>query len=258
MWRIDASRLRFSSCFKYLLPTAVFLLAILVSTSTLSAAATDPVIQPADAVARTGRTYGAWSAAWWQYVLAASTADPSNPLLSTTGQGCAAGQSTSGPVFFLAGTAGSGSVTRTECSVPSGVALFFPMLNAFDTHVPGDGLDTPDLVWADLQSLEGPTQSLFATVDGTAIGNLNPQSTPYFTCAGPGTAGCTAPAFTINLAGQNLFGIPGGQYFPTVDEGFYLLLNPLAPGTHTVAFGGTGRFARSKVSQNITYSLTVK
>lgn len=258
MGRIDASRVGFSWRFKRILPAAVLLLAIMASTSTVSAAATDLVIQPADAVARMGRTYGAWSAAWWQYVLAASTADPNNPLLSTTGQGCAAGQSASGPVFFLVGTAGSGSVTRTQCTAPSGVALFFPLLNAFDTHVPGDGLDTPDLIWADLQSLEGPTQSLFATVDGTAIDNLKPQTTPYFACAGPANTGCTAPAFTITLAGQNLFGVQGGTYFPTVDQGFYLLLNPLAPGTHTLTFGGAGKFAGSKVSQNITYVLTIK
>ena len=42
------------------------------------------------------------------------------------------------------------------------------------------------------------------------------------------------------------------------DQGFYLLLNPLAPGTHTLTFGGAGKFAGSKVSQNITYVLTIK
>jgi hypothetical protein len=85
-----------------------------------------------DAVARTGATYGAWSAAWWQYVLAASTTDPNNPLLSATGAGCGAGQAASGPVFFLVGTAGGlpTSVTRSQCTAPAGVALFFPLLNA--------------------------------------------------------------------------------------------------------------------------------
>jgi len=232
-------------------------LLVLGATPIAAAAAGDPVIQPADAVARTGRTYGAWSAAWWQYVLSASTTDPNNPLLSQTGKGCQARQPSTGPVFFLVGAAGSGSATRTQCTVPSGVALFFPMLNAFDTHTPGDGLDTPDLVWADLQKFEGPTQSLFATIDGTAIGNLSPTSTPYFACAGPADVGCGAPAFTITVAGQNLFGIRGGPYYPTVDEGFYLLLNPLAPGAHILNFGGTGQFAGAPNSQNITYVVTV-
>jgi hypothetical protein len=222
-----------------------------------ASAATVQVIQPADAVAQTGRSYGAWSAAWWQYVLAASTTDPSNPLLSTTGQGCANGQPDPNSVFFQVGTAGTGSATRTQCIAPASAALFFPLLNDVDLHVPGDGLDTPSLVWADLQSLVGPAQSLYATVDGIAVGNLTPQTTPYYACAGPDAA-CTAPAFAVTLAGQNLFGIKAGTYYPTVDLGYYLLLAPLPPGKHTITFGGRGTFAKSKTSQDITYILTVQ
>jgi hypothetical protein len=220
-------------------------------------AASVTVITPQSALAQTGRTYGEWSAAWWQYVLAASTKDPNNPLLSNTGGGCAAGQMAGGPVFFLVGASGSGAITRNACVAPAGAALFFPLVNAFDTHVPGDGLDTPALIWADLQTYVGPTQRLFATVDGVAIDNLVPQKTPYYACAGPDPA-CTAPAFSITLAGQNLFGVPGGSYAPTVDLGYYLLLAPLPPGNHTLHFGGQWRYAGSTTTQDITYVLTVQ
>ncbi len=232
-------------------------LSVMLALALPASAAPDPVIPPADAKAKTGKTYGEWSAAWWQYVLAASTKDPSNPLLSTTGQGCASGQPAGSTVFFLVGTASAGSTTRTQCVVPAGQALFFPMLNAFDVHTPGDGLDTPELIWADLQQYVGQTQSLYATVDGVPIGNLNPQNTPYLACAGPDPA-CTAPAFTISLPGNNLFGLPGGRYAPTVDLGYYLLLAPLSPGTHTITFGGRWVFAGSKTTQDVTYALTVR
>ena len=33
--------------------------------------------------------------------------------------------------------------------MPFGRLLFFPLLNAFDVHTPGDGLDTPELVYED-------------------------------------------------------------------------------------------------------------
>jgi hypothetical protein len=45
-----------------------------------------------------------------------------NHLLDTTGEDCAAAQSSN--VWFLVGTFGSGSATRT-CTVPTGTALFF-------------------------------------------------------------------------------------------------------------------------------------
>ena len=54
----------------------------------------------------------------------------------------------------------------------------------------------------------------------------------------------------------NLFGIPAGTYAPAVADGYYLLLLPLRPGPHTIAFGGTGNFA-GPTSQDITYHLRV-
>jgi hypothetical protein len=198
------------------------------------------------------QTYGAWSARWWQYVLAQPV--PTNPLLDATGQHCATNQS--GPVFFLVGTFGSGSATRNQCVVPAGKLLFFPLLNFADVHAPGDGLDTPELVWKDLQGLISPTTSLFASVDGAPVSNLDPRTTPYHACAGPASlAPCGAPAFTVTLPADNVFGAPAGQYFPSVDDGFYLMLAPLSAGKHTLRFGGT---AASGASQDITYSLTVK
>src|SRR5262249_22552324 len=98
-----------------------------------------------------GKTYGGWSAAWWQYVLAQPAS--SSPRVDPTGAGCGTGQS--GRVFFLVGTSGSGTATRDGCTVPAGKALFFPLVNAFDVHTPGDGLDTPLLVWNDLQNTIG-------------------------------------------------------------------------------------------------------
>src|SRR5437899_1087429 len=42
-----------------------------------------------------GKTYGEWSAAWWQWVLSIPKRD--NPLADPTGEKCAVGQS--GPVW---------------------------------------------------------------------------------------------------------------------------------------------------------------
>jgi hypothetical protein len=195
--------------------------------------------------------YDHLSVAWWQYVLAQPAA--TNPLLDATGAGCAAHQS--GPVFFLVGTAGTGTLTRDQCRVPAGRLLFFPLVNAFDVHTPGDGLDTPELVWHDLHVTLGyRVDSLFASVDGVAVTRLDPTATPYRACAGP-EAGC-APAFPLFFPAGNLFGLDAGTYAPAVADGVYLLLAPLPPGSHTIRFGGTGNLGGA-FSQDITYRLRV-
>src|SRR5262249_55520548 len=71
-----------------------------------------------------GITYGEWSAAWWQWLLAIPA--PVNPNLDLTGANCGQGQS--GQVWFLAGNFG-GTSTRT-CTMPAGRALLVPILNA--------------------------------------------------------------------------------------------------------------------------------
>jgi hypothetical protein len=165
-------------------------------------------------------------------------------------------QSSGSPVFFLVGASGSGVVTRDECTVPAGRVLFFPLVNFIDIHVPGDGLDTPELVRQDLLSLIGPITELHASVDGEAVADINPRTTPFRACAG-GDPAC-ASAFSVTLPGKNLFGIRAGVYAPAVADGFYLMLAPLSPGSHSVSFGGKGFFAGAKFFQQITYNLFVK
>jgi hypothetical protein len=104
--------------------TACVISAVLAATPGSYASPANPrVIRPSRSVEETGRTYGQWSARWWQYVL--SIPAPENPLLDLTGARCARGQS--GPVFFRVGTfttttATNGDVNgiahRSQCSVP--------------------------------------------------------------------------------------------------------------------------------------------
>src|SRR5262249_23355053 len=159
------------------------LVALTLTALTLGARASDgnlnPRVLPPSSTAF-GMSYGAWSAAWWQYVL--SQPASSSPLNDPTGAGCGVGQF--GQVFFLVGAGGGGAATRDQCRVPEGKALFFPLVNAFDVHLPGDGLDTPQQVWDDLHVGFGPFSELHASIDGVPITNLDPATTPYRACAG--------------------------------------------------------------------------
>jgi hypothetical protein len=59
------------------------------------------------------------------------------------------------------------------------------------------------------------------------------------------------------LPDENLFEAPAGTYKPAVADGYYLLLLPLRPGVHTIAFGGTGNYRGAPTSEDITYHLRV-
>ena len=155
-----------------------------------------------------------------------------------TGEHCADGPS--GPVFFLVGTDGPPTAERT-CTVRGLRALFLPIINAVDVHTPaGDFPDnniTPKLVYQEFLALTNGSgdlsaSGLHASVDGREIANLNPPNTPYRACALP-VRGCFPAAFSFTLPADNVFDFahePAGRYFPVLQDGYYLLLAPLAPG----------------------------
>lgn len=63
--------------------------------------------------------------------------------------------------------------------------------------------------------------------------------------------------FDITLPADNIGGCAAGVYSPAVDDGYYLRLDPLKVGNHTlhiVAAAGTGSSASSL---DVTYHLTV-
>jgi hypothetical protein len=185
-----------------------------------------------------GRSYGEWSAAWWQWVLSIPT--PVNPLLDETGANCAEGQS--GHVWFLAGVINvSGTATR-HCTIPSGTALFFPVLNSECSTVeapPFFGRNETELRSC-VHAFSFPV--LHASLDGVPLANLASYE-------------IDSPLFTFTLPEENVLGIPNAPLTGmSVGNGVYLLLAPLSVGEHTLNFGGTDS---TGFTLNITYNLTV-
>ena len=90
-----------------------------------------------------GKSYGEWSANWWQW--AHSIPASYSPVQLEGDVDCMLGQQ--GPVYFLAGKAivldpdDTFPVELTGeryCSIPRGMALFFPLVNAANLNIPGD------------------------------------------------------------------------------------------------------------------------
>lgn len=194
-------------------------------------------------------TLGTLSAAWWKYVLAQP--DATNPLRDPTGAGCRDGQA--GPVFFLVGSQ-IGPVKRTECSVPRGKALFFPMVNVVNFATAPE--ETRSSLWDQLHIELGFTATaLRAEIDGDLLVKANGPDSRYRGCVGPDRA-CAFRSFSIDLPEGSLFLLPAGTYRPAVADGYYVLVPPLKPGKHTIKFGGTG-FLGVEFTQDIVYKFTV-
>lgn len=188
-----------------------------------------------------GRRMPELTAEWWQLV--ASLPAANHPLLDTSGAFCAVGQR--GPIWFLFGTF-VGNATRA-CTLPENKALFFPVINSIDLNVTNQ---TVKDLRGELAPCFDAVTELSVEVDGKPLKRLlrrnRVQSVP----------------FEVTLPPDNLFGLAPGIYSPAVDDGFYVMLEPLETGTHTVHFSGavpagiqgciTGGFG-----VDVTYTLNV-
>jgi hypothetical protein len=190
------------------------------------------------------------SAEWWQWALSIPTSV--NPQLDTTGKNAVVGQH--GPIWFLAGVFGGGTATRT-CVVPEGMALYLPVINSVNINTPNVcGQDSNNIPVSKLRKassdfIDGAT-NLSVTVDGKAITNLQRVKSKVFSVALPDDNVFDTPCKRAHLGD-----VPAGTYSPTVDDGFYVLLDPLSVGNHTLHFHAEN--PSQGFMQDVTYNLTV-
>ena len=182
-----------------------------------------------------GKSYSEWSARWWQWAYSIPAAE--NPVSDTTGEYADEGQD--GPVWFLAGN--FGGTTVRDVFVPEGKSLYFPILNQNWVTFPTD----PILTIPELRAIIRPymdNATLSCVIDHKAVKNLSLYRED-------------SAVFTTTVPDGNLLGLPAGDYAPCVDNGYYLMLDPLDPGQHTIHF--TGKNSDASFQLDVTYHLTV-
>jgi hypothetical protein len=187
------------------------------------------VVPPQVAVASISQA--AWSARWWQW--AASFLREESPVADLTGRYCGNGQE--GPVWFLAGTYESRLVSR-HCTVPRDKYIFFPLINYVVAPAGEGSVGCKATALAAKEQTDNPLM-LVAEIDGATVPNL-----VHYRQASPRC---------FNLASRAQFDVSIGS---TASNGYYLMLNPLAPGVHTLRFGGR----LSTLTQAVSYELTVE
>ncbi|MGH7200678.1 MAG: hypothetical protein ACREJB_08750 [Planctomycetaceae bacterium] len=171
-----------------------------------------------------GQSYGEWGADWWNWAF--SSPIEVNPLTDTTGEFCDTNQP-DGPVFFLAGfldLTGTGGPVMRDCTVPSGKALFFPIVNSvFAGEFP-----TEEETRAAANAAIDAVIELEAGIDGEPLRDLWRYR-------------AESPNFVLELPEgailDQLLGLSGDQS-PSVTDGYWLMLAPLPPGEHTIHFRG--------------------
>jgi hypothetical protein len=178
-----------------------------------------------------------------------------NPLTDATGEHCA--QRQVDQVWLLAGSISADPVVRT-CKIPVGKLLFFPLINTFYGAFLNDPPETRTEEFVrEAGSCTEPVE-ISLSIDGFEIRRPN----RFFT----GASGSQSPIFNVQLPPGNLPGfdettVPELVLSPSAEQGYYLFVRPLSPGTHTIRWiaSGCSRPAPEEpvFSQDITYHLTV-
>jgi len=202
------------------------------------ASASPTIVGPSEKYA--GKSYGQWSAAWWQW--AADISGPSSPVIDSTGANCAVNQR--GQVWFLAGN--TGGTTSRGCTIPADKAILVPVINAECSTLEGNGTSEQELRACAADLMDHVTAT-GAAIDGTAV-DLGAPSGGRFRFA--------SPLFRLTFAPDNGFGVDAGTT-PSVADGFWVLVRPLAAGHHTIDFQGTAVFGDFAFQVTVHYDLTV-
>lgn len=204
-----------------------------------------------------GKTFGEWSAEWWNWVLQFPI--KTNPLFAEGDTDCSMGQS--GSVWFLAGN--FGWTSERSCTVQSGKALFFPVMNTLwwasedaaeecgECEIGSDPADCPEECETALRAiafeLTDPAENMSCTVDDVpcVYSHLSVRT--------------QSPAFVLSGPEGGLledFGFEPGDRPVAITDGFWVILPPLSGGEHEIHFHSEN--PDFEFVLDVTYLLTVE
>ena len=193
-----------------------------------------------------GSSYASWCQAWVKHIYSVPCAE--NPLISSTNDQTEPDQE--GPVYFLSGTLG-GTIQR-KVTIPQGKGIFFPVLNYVSTYPcpyagykPAPGQSLKDFLAANAASMVDQGMGMSVSVDGQRISDLEPYRVKselfYFKTLPEQT--CLDPCVT-------------GELQPALADGYWIMLNPLSAGNHTLHYRGS--YPKLGWVVDVTYLIEVK
>lgn len=156
-----------------------------------------------------GVSYGEWGARWWQWLLGIPAAE--NPIIIDA---CGTGQG--GEVFFIPHTL-PGNAATTTCEVGADQWILASPGSTIWSADPGQtDEDLPPLV-EDVSAFS----DLAVVIDGVEVADIE----SYFV---------TTPIWDEEFVEDNLFGADPGTSARTIAGGWFVMIPPLEPGSHTI------------------------
>ena len=171
--------------------------------------------------------------------------EPSNTNIATDTDGKYCSLDQSGPIWYLAGTAG-GSVVR-NCTVPAGKALFFPLIANECSYAENPNLKSVSQLIDCAKSADNNLNYLQLSIDGVTIPNMEKYRIT------------STKLFNFTFVKDNIAGVSPGPTSGALD-GWFAYLKPLPTGSHTIRFGGASTSVtpgQGNYAVDATYHLTV-
>jgi hypothetical protein len=163
-----------------------------------------------------GQPYSQWAVKWWQWTSSIHK-DQDPGVIDPTGQKCAVNQKDPN-VWFLEGIS-SGSALL-NCNLPQRKAIFTSILSGECDYLSDKSLKTEtDLSKCARSGIEGATMQV--AVDGIVLKNLQ-------------TYWVESPVFNVTFLPDNIFGVPFVGKTQAKVVGYYLFLEPLSLGGHSI------------------------
>jgi len=183
-------------------------------------------VLPNDALVE-GKTIGEWAVEWWTWAFSAPTNQ--SPLFDSDGSRASFGQS--GPVFFLVGgTPNLSGAQKRAFTVPADKYLFLSIVNS-----EWDNIDTvpplsPELLRENAAAVIASLTELHASIDGVTVPGLfgHRAISPLFRLYLESPDNALSVAYAHPVA---------GLIDPIALDGYWLMIEPLAPGSHMINFG---------------------
>jgi hypothetical protein len=167
-----------------------------------------------------GMSYSSWSVKFWQWFYDIPMTPPPHPGDDPTGAACTKSQE--GPVWYLAGS--SGSTQTRNCIVPYGKALLLTPIDVECSFAENPTLKTEAELRSCAKADQDKVNSLKLIVDGESLSNVSKYR-------------IASHLFNLTLPENNNLGLDP-QVTQAVSDGYWIILEPLNKGNHTIVSSG--------------------
>jgi hypothetical protein len=181
-----------------------------------------------------GKTYGAWTSMWWQWIY--SIPKKINPLLDLTGEYWKSNQPSS-KVWFLVGIFGEiqNSIPVRKIEMEYGRSILLPVLNCEANRKEFPYMSQNDIVKHVVDDIKTVVKK-----DCTINGN---QVNPILVASDP-------TIFDLRIVEDNAFGLNNTGLTQASAYGYWIFLNPLPRGKYDIRFEGSCEFGRLNSGAN--------